>query len=469
MVVSVATDVANIGYLRFAEKASPSTPASGFALAYFKADGLLYTMDDAGLETGPITNAAAVVLDPASDVRNLIQPTGGNFDPLTVKNQAGTIGLMISKDALAGFGTAPSSPVHIVTAIDPVNISDQSVLVNATWTPPDTDPQWTRGITVFANIAGSNVPTDGYITGVESNAQSLGAAVQPLRSFSALLRNATSGVVASGTSFYAETPTKGGSGTFTNAYGLYVEDFTAATNNYAIYTNAGFIVFNAGGHAESDVRMATDSEDNFFYLDTGANWLRIGDWDTNYTQFVADGIQTMVGTGRVKKIMNIPVGGTGGGANKPTFTEAFSPFDGYLMSINDDLHYEFEIPYDCDTSEDIEFEIHWYIDRAYADENAEVNWQISYRAVTEDGTEPVDSGGSGDTVTSGDINIPATNKSYLKTGMTISAGTISQNDHLGIDLSRIALVGGTGPGGAKEPIISQVHIEYTCNKLGEAL
>ena len=37
--------------LTFAESAAPSTPASGLVLVYAKADGLLYSKDDAGAET----------------------------------------------------------------------------------------------------------------------------------------------------------------------------------------------------------------------------------------------------------------------------------------------------------------------------------------------------------------------------------------------------------------------------------
>ena len=86
MVVSVATDLANIGVMRLAEVAAPGTPAADFAYMYFKADGLLYTKDDAGVET-PATTAGAIILDPASDVRNLIEPAA-DFIALTVRGSA---------------------------------------------------------------------------------------------------------------------------------------------------------------------------------------------------------------------------------------------------------------------------------------------------------------------------------------------------------------------------------------------
>lgn len=101
MVVSVATEDANIGYLRFAEKASPSTPAADFGLAYFKADGLLYTMDDNGTET-PATTAGAIILNPASDVRNIIEPAA-DFIPLIVR---GSIAAQTKKILVAQEGSA---------------------------------------------------------------------------------------------------------------------------------------------------------------------------------------------------------------------------------------------------------------------------------------------------------------------------------------------------------------------------
>jgi len=404
---------------------------------------------------------------------------------LTVEGHAGATARLVELHAdgstvLASWDAAGWYRFSAGNALYPLHIEDDytanatrySSYVKADWNPAAPGVTVPTAMYIESTKTGAGAPGGGSILGaleLYSNLAGTGAMTNA-RSLYVQTDNSSNQVLANAYGIYIGASFNNGAGSITNVHGLYIEPQTAGgTINNAITTNAGFIVFNSGGHAEADVRMATDNEANFFYVDTGADWLRIGDWDTNYTQFVVDGIQTMVGTARIKKSMNLPVGGTGGGANKPTFTEAFAPFDGWLMSVNDDLHYEFEIPYDCDTSEDIEFAIHWFIDRAFGDESAEVNWQIVYRAVTEDGTEPVDSGGSTATVSSGDINIPATNKSYLETEMTIIAANISQNDTVAVDLSRIAIVGGANPGGAKEPIVSQVHIEYTSNKLGQAL
>lgn len=60
-----------------------------------------------------------------------------------------------------------------------------------------------------------------------------------LRAFDGLAKNWSSGTVTNGVAFYAESPQNTGGGTFTNAYGLFVADMTAAANNFAIRTGQG--------------------------------------------------------------------------------------------------------------------------------------------------------------------------------------------------------------------------------------
>lgn len=79
------TTEANISLIRFNEQGSnPPTPAAGFSGIFMKADGL-YVIDDEGLVTGPLTKLApAVVIDPLTDTRNIIEPAG-DFIPLTLR------------------------------------------------------------------------------------------------------------------------------------------------------------------------------------------------------------------------------------------------------------------------------------------------------------------------------------------------------------------------------------------------
>jgi hypothetical protein len=63
--------------------------------------------------------------------------------------------------------------------------------------------------------------------------------VTNLRAFDGLAKNWSSGTVTNGVVFYAEAPQNAGGGIFANAYGLFVADMTAATNNFAIKTGVG--------------------------------------------------------------------------------------------------------------------------------------------------------------------------------------------------------------------------------------
>ena len=58
----------------------------------------------------------------------------------------------------------------------------------------------------------------------------------------------------------------------------------------------GFIAFNNDSQ-DMDFRIETAAEDNFFYIDAGGEWLRVGDWDTNYVQMTAAGAMTFAGGG----------------------------------------------------------------------------------------------------------------------------------------------------------------------------
>ncbi|MFZ5376876.1 MAG: site-specific integrase [Patescibacteria group bacterium] len=72
----------------------------------------------------------------------------------------------------------------------------------------------------------------------------------------------------------------GGSGTLagsvTNYYGLHLENISGATNNYAILTNAGNIVFNEGGDASTTLRVEGDTDANLLYTDAANNRVGIG-------------------------------------------------------------------------------------------------------------------------------------------------------------------------------------------------
>ncbi|MBP9819915.1 phage integrase N-terminal SAM-like domain-containing protein, partial [Candidatus Woesebacteria bacterium] len=66
------------------------------------------------------------------------------------------------------------------------------------------------------------------------------------------------------------------SGTLTNQYGIYLDALNTATNNYAIVTNAGNIVFNEGGDSSTDFRVEGDADANLLFVDASADNVGIG-------------------------------------------------------------------------------------------------------------------------------------------------------------------------------------------------
>jgi len=58
----------------------------------------------------------------------------------------------------------------------------------------------------------------------------------------------------------------------TTQYGIVIGDISSGiTNNFAIQTNAGLVVFNEGGNANSDVRIEGDTDANLFFTDASAD------------------------------------------------------------------------------------------------------------------------------------------------------------------------------------------------------
>lgn len=87
--------------------------------------------------------------------------------------------------------------------------------------------------------------------------------------------NVSTGTITSATGLYADFANIGG-GSITNAYGLRIGNVNMATNNYAIRTLAGNIVFNDGGDANTDFRVEGDTETNLLFVDASADAVGIG-------------------------------------------------------------------------------------------------------------------------------------------------------------------------------------------------
>lgn len=187
---------------------------------------------------------------------------------------------------------------------------------------------------------------------------------------------------------------------------------------------------------------------------------RVGD-ASNYANIALDGEITLVGTARVNKIINLGIDGLATGAAAPVVSRVGN-FYGYAFSLNDDGYIRsFEIPYDWDTSVNPIMKIHWFCDEAYVTRSGEVRWQVNYTPCAETG-EAVD--GATIPLDTGDINIPATAKFLIESTITLTG--IAFEDVIGMQLKRIALVGGTGP--VAEPTVVGLELEYRSNKMGEA-
>ena len=105
------------------------------------------------------------------------------------------------------------------------------------------------GVWGFLDIGGSN--TYAELQGIKSSISKAGTSVV---------------TVYKGIS--VETPTVS-AGSITTAYGLFVNDQTAAsTNNFALVTNAGLVVFNEGG-VDADVRIEGNNVTDLFKTDAG--------------------------------------------------------------------------------------------------------------------------------------------------------------------------------------------------------
>jgi hypothetical protein len=307
-----------------------------------KSDGL-YTIDDAGLVTGPL-GTGGVTLDPDSSTRNIILPTGGDYIPLILRGyasaqtanlfevkegSAGTDVMTISgtgdflfqpftdattafqildKDGgtpifnidstneRVGIGTASPSYTFQTNDAKTGTLGGYGSALDMTWTPGGASANNYGAMWVKSQFDGSD-NSSGYITGIEVLCDILGTGATSMRGLDIYCWNDNTGTVANADGIYIENIEAFGGGSITTSRALYIDGQTGATNSYAIVTNAGKVVFNEGGHAEADIRIETDTEPNFVYVDTGAEWIRFGDWDTNYVEIDKAGDICFVGGG----------------------------------------------------------------------------------------------------------------------------------------------------------------------------
>lgn len=149
----------------------------------------------------------------------------------------------------------------------------------------------------------------------------------------------------------------------------------------------GSLVINERGQATGDVRMEGDTEDTLFFLDASGDVVRIGDGDTNYTQWDKTGHQTMVGTAQPWDDLRVePVTRTTG-VNAPTFEKWYDDaggtsrgvylysFDNAVESSQKEVFFTMQLPHAWN-QDDIDIHVHWVAESTAA--SSKVRWGLEY-------------------------------------------------------------------------------------------
>ena len=252
---------------------------------------------------------------------------------------------------------------------------------------------------------------------------------------------------------------------------------------------AYYSAWSAWSSATSTIPIADDADtvDGFHASDTPiADWLLALDSNAQFPSEVipsmlgphtfgghtdkvgigSDGTLTLYGDARVKKEFTIGAVNLDPGNQGPDAV-ILSNTLGYSYDIGDDSVMSFEVPYDCDTSEDIKIEIYWYINEARTGSNEEVQWRCRWSACPADASEAIDAPTHSGTIDFGDQLIPTVAKYLTEVSGIIAAASIDDGDFVSMTIDRVALDGGTNP--TADPVIVQIEVEYTMNKLGKAV
>jgi hypothetical protein len=256
--------------------------------------------------------------------------------------------------------------------------------------------------------------------------------------------NMTSGIqIASGTD---------PDGNVVDTIAFYATDIVAGNCGPAFRTENGTVI-------RLDQSLLTSDSPSF------AGFTKIGD-ATNYMSVAADGEITLAGTARVKKMIDMAGGTLEFGSTAPAAV-SFGIYLAWSYDIGDDSALVFELPHDWASGTDLEVYVDWVINRDYATENGEVQWNVTWNAVPHDASEVIT--GAGTTLDPGDQNIPANANTLTRTTMgTIAGASLSAEDEIALYITRVAIDDGNDPGGAVDPAITHILVEYTADKLGEA-
>lgn len=240
-----------------------------------------------------------------------------------------------------------------------------------------------------------------------------------------------------------------------------VDDGNALAESVRIDSLGGMIINEQGN--DSDTRIESNTEENLFRVDAGEDVVRMGDWDTNYAQFAIDGELTLVGTARVKTEIQVKAEAfrLGGTAPTPVVIGSFSVLQFPGTGATRSIYTSFHIPNDWAVGTDIEVHVHWAPVNADA---GTVVWQLTWDAVASEANEVISGAGTSTFVSDATQTLQ---DELLESGsMTISGGSLTSEDTIGMCIFRDPSHGSDSYGSAASLVI--IEISYTADKLGEA-
>lgn len=170
----------------------------------------------------------------------------------------------------------------------------------------------------------------------------------------------------------------------TNKYGFWCGNIQGATNNYAIQTNAGNVVFNEGGDANSDFRVESDTEANMLFVDANANTdgsLYLGG-TTNGIEIKKGGELELLGTATVWDDLRIEPVVRSTGVKAPTFTSwagglYLYDFDDAVVASEKEVFFTVQMPHGWKEGSAVEPHVHW-LNKTAGTAGQVIRWGLEY-------------------------------------------------------------------------------------------
>ncbi len=189
---------------------------------------------------------------------------------------------------------------------------------------------------------------------------------------------------------------------------------------------------------------------------------------TNYTLFAVDGLQTMLGTARIMKEVQITASNiTHPSANPPTLTLVGNALVEAFEATNDDMLYTtWMVPRTYDPGTDLKIHFHW----APSDDNAgNVTWGVEWAIIADNSNEVLTAGTTTQIVNDATETLQ---DEILNTGNTTLTGsgtglTADQIVMLRLFRDADASEGGATDNYASPAYLISIDIEYMSDRLGE--